>query len=232
MLNRGKIHIVLGLVIGCLTSLITVSLASEPTRPEFDRVLDRNREDSIQNVSNLSSTEVLKRLKDVDYIADDYYMRKTIYKSFHHRKMEGIDQSLQKLSLPEKQFTNGNVIHRTRDLYIGKKIFETFPEDSVPRLLKLYESGDAVTKGNVIRVSGNLAGPAVDRLLMTALYDKTVCEQEYPELDGSPMRVCDLAYNQLVLRFNIQNVLRTIGPIYRLETRDYHITILKGRLMP
>ena len=26
------------------------------------------------------------------------------------------------------------------------------------------------------------------------------------------MRICDLAYNQLVLRYRIKNVLRTIGP--------------------
>ena len=44
------------------------------------------------------------------------------------------------------------------------------------------------------------------------------------------MRICDVAYNQLVLRYRIKNVLRTIGPIYRPENRDYHISVLKGRL--
>jgi hypothetical protein len=98
--------------------------------------------------------------------------------------MEGINQSLRKLSLPEKEFANGSVIFRTRDIYVAKRIFEIFPDDSVPRLLKLYEGGDAVTKGNIIRVTGKLAGPAIDRLLMNALNDKTVCEQEDPEAEG------------------------------------------------
>lgn len=229
MVNRGKIHVVLGFVTGCLALMATVSLASEPGKPEFDRVLDRTREDSIRKVSTLSSSEVLNRLKDVEYVADEYYLQKTIYKSFQNRKMEGIGQSLQKLSLPEKEFANGNVVFRTRDMYVAKKIFEIFPEDSVPGLLKLYEGGDAVTKGNVIRVSGTLAGPAVDRLLINALYDTTVCEQEDPEADGPPMRICDLAYNQLVTRFQVKSVLRTIGPSHRLENRDYHISVLKGR---
>ncbi|MBE0568683.1 MAG: hypothetical protein IH577_03260 [Deltaproteobacteria bacterium] len=166
----------------------------------------------------------------MEYIADEYYMKKTIYNSFQHREINGIALSLRKLSLPEKEFTNGKAIHRSRDLYVAKKILETFPESSIPKLLKTYDSGDDVTKGNVIRVSGKLAGPVVDRLLINALYDKTVCDQEDPEADGPPMRICDVAYNQLVVRFQVKNVLRTIGPVHRIENRDYHIEVLKGRL--
>lgn len=44
------------------------------------------------------------------------------------------------------------------------------------------------------------------------------------------MRICDLAYNQLVLRYRLKNVLRTIGPVHRIETQDSHIEILKGKL--
>jgi len=215
---------------GCLAFLISVSIASESKRPEFDRALDRKKENAIKDTSRLSSPEVFERLKDVEYIADEYYMKKTIYNSFQHREIDGIALSLQKLSLPEKEFTNGNAIHRSRDLYVAKKILETFPESSIPKLLKAYDRGDAVTKGNVIRVSGKLAGPVVDRLLINALYDKTVCDQEDPEADGPPMRICDVAYNQLVVRFQVKDVLRTIGPVHRIENRDYHIDVLKGRL--
>jgi len=230
MVNRGKTCIVLGFVMGCLASPIAVSMASEPQRPEFDRVLDQKKENAIQNTSKLSATEVFERLKDVDYIVDEYYMKKTIYNAFQHREIDGIALSLQKLSLPEKEFTNGKTTHRSRDLYVVKKILESFPEISILKLLKLYESGDAVTKGNVIRVSGKLEGPAVDRLLIDALSDKTVCDQQDPEADGPPLRLCDLAYNQLVLRFQVKNVLRTLGPVQMIETRDYHIAVLKGRL--
>jgi HEAT repeat protein len=121
-------------------------------------------------------------------------------------------------------------VHRAKDLYIGKKMFEVFPGEAIPKLLKLYETGDATTRGNVIRVSGNLAGPEITALLVNALDDKTFCDPEDPEVEGLPMRICDVAYNQLVLRYRIKNVLRTIGPIYRPENRDYHIAVLKGRL--
>lgn len=230
MVNCWKGCVSSGLVMGCMILLTTVSLGSEPERPEFDSVLDKAKENAIQKTSRLSPTEAFEKLKHVDYIAEEYFLRKTIFRAFQHRRNAGIEMSLRKLALPEKEFTKGSVFIRTADIYVAKKIFEVFQEESIPKLLKLYESGDAVTKGNVIRVSGGLAGAAVDRLLIEALHDKTVCEQEDPEVDGSPMRICDLAYNQLVVRFQVKNVLRTIGPIHRVDNRDFHIATLKGRL--
>ena len=45
---------------------------------------------------------------------------------------------------------------------------------------------------------------------------------------ANPLRVCDVAYNLIVLHYGIQNVLRTIGTVHRIEVRDYHIDKLKG----
>ena len=218
------------LMIVCLAPAVTATIASEPQNPDTGRIFDKKTEDKINKTSSLGSEEAFERLKEVDFIVAEDRLSKAIHKSFSHRKNEGIEISLAKLSLPERAFVDGMVIHRSKDLYIGKKIFEAFPEESIPGLLKLYERGDSTTRGNVIRVFGNLAGSAIDRLLIDALYDKTVCEQEDPEADGPPMRICDLAYNQLVLRFQVKNVLRTIGPVHRTEIRDYHISVLKGRL--
>jgi hypothetical protein len=231
MMKSGRcIPRVVLLVIACLAAVVTVTKASEHPNPDTRRIFDDKTEDKINKTSILGSTEAFERLKEVDFIVADDRLNKAIYKTFDHRKNEGIGISFAKLSLPEREIVDGRVIHRTRDLYIGKKIFEAFPEESIPGLLKLYERGDSTTRGNVIRVSGNLPGPAVAGLLIRALDDKTYCEQEDPETDGPPMRICDLAYNQLVLRHQIKNVLRTIGPVHRLENREYHISVLKGRL--
>ena len=132
--------------------------------------------------------------------------------------------------MPEKEIVNGRRVHRADDIYLAKKFVEVFPDESGPILLDLYGRGDATTKGNVVRVSGRMAGKIARNILVTALDDKTFSGPEDPEVDGPPMRVCDLAYNQLVLRYRIRNVLRTIGPIDRIENRDYHINNLKGRL--
>ena len=148
-----------GLVAGCLASLVADSGAFEPQKPDVNRVFDNKKEDVINKTSTLPSAEVLERLQGVDFIGEDDYISKTIYKSFKNRRSEGIALSLQNLSLPERENVNGREVYRTKDLYIGKKIFEVFPEESIPKLLKLYETGDATTRGNVIRVSGSLVGP-------------------------------------------------------------------------
>jgi len=218
------------LMIACLASVVTTTKASEPQDPDTGRIFDKKTEDMINKTSSLDSENAFESLKEVDFIVAEDRLSKAIKKSFSHRRNDGIELSLAKLSLPERVFVDGTVIHRTKDLYVGKKIFEAFQEESIPRLLNLYERGDSTTRGNVVRVSGNLAGTAVTELLINALDDKTFCELEDPEVDGSPLRICDLAYNQLVLRYRIQNVLRTIGPTHRLENRDYHISVLRGRL--
>lgn len=113
----------------------------------------------------------------------------------------------------------------------AKSILEAFPDESVPALRALYRRGDALTRGNIVRSSGGIpGGDAVRDLLVGALEDKSFCEETSPESVGEPLRVCDVAYNQLVLRYRVKGMLRTIGPAHRVEIRDYHIGILKTKL--
>ena len=113
----------------------------------------------------------------------------------------------------------------------AKSILEAFPDESVPALRALYRRGDALTRGNIVRSSGGIpGGDAVRDLLVGALEDKSFCEAASPESVGEPLRVCDAAYNQLVLRYRVKGMLRTIGPAHRVEIRDYHIGILKTKL--
>jgi len=57
-----------GLVAGCLASLVAVSGAFEPQKPNVDRVFDNKKEDVINKTSTLPSAEVLERLKGVDFL--------------------------------------------------------------------------------------------------------------------------------------------------------------------
>ena len=50
------------------------------------------------------------------------------------------------------------------------------------------------------------------------------------ETVGEPLRICDVAYNQLVLRYNVKGVLRVIGTIHKIDVRNYHIEKLKALL--
>jgi hypothetical protein len=220
--------VVLGVILVML--LFNSGNAAEPERPDVNHVFDFEKEAKINDVVNLPTQEAFEKLKGLEFLINDNLLHKAVFKTFKNRKKEGINLALNYLKLPEREIINGKSIDRTNDFYVVKKIFEVFPEESVNKILKLYKNGDAVTRGNIIRASGNVSGNAVRKLLIKALNDKAVCEEEYPEMAGEPLRICDVAYNQLVLRYNIKNVLRTIGNVYRIEVRDYNIDILKSKL--
>jgi hypothetical protein len=151
MMNHGGCvpRIVL-LVIACLASVATVAKATEHPNPDTSRIFDKTTEDKINKTASLGSAEAFERLKEVDFLVAEDRLNKAIHKSFSHRKNEGIEISLAGLSLPGRTYVDGMVVHRTKDLYVGKKIFEAFPEESIPRLLELYERGDSTTRGNVV----------------------------------------------------------------------------------
>jgi len=229
-MKRKNRFFIIGLAIGCLISFMKMAAASEPQRPEVNHVFDMEKEQKINKISSHSSGEALEELKGVEFLAEEDLLNKAIFKTFHQRKQEGIALSLRNLSLPKKEIINGRRVHRAKDIFLARKIAEVFPDESAPVLLDLYGKGDATTKGNVVRVSGRIEGKIARNLLIKALDDKTFAGPEDPEVDGPPMRICDLAYNQLVLRYRIKNVLRTIGPGDRIENRDYHINNLRRRL--
>ncbi len=230
MTMRKNSLFTIGLAVGCLVFFAVSAAAGEPRRPEVNRTLDAIKEQNINRMSGHSSSEAFEELKGVEFLVDEDYLHKAIHRTFRGRKQEGISLSLRMFSLPEKESINGRRIHRAGDFHIARKIAEVFPDESAPILLDLYEKGDATTKGNVVRISGKIEGNIPRNLLLRALNDKTFSGPEDPEIDGPPMRICDLAYNQLVLRYRVRNVLRTIGPCDRIENRDYHINQLKGKI--
>jgi hypothetical protein len=118
------------------------------------------------------------------------------------------------------------------DFYIGKKTLQIFPSESVGSLINLYNSStDPAVRGNIICVLGTMeGGQNIRNLLIAALDDQTYCEEKHLEMEGKPMRICDEAYNQLVLRYHIEGVLRCIGNAHSMDVRDDNIDTLKGLL--
>jgi hypothetical protein len=227
--QKTPLHLT-GLAAWLLVFLLAGAAAAEPRKPSVTGILDGKKELRINQIYLRPSTEAYEELKGVEFLADEDFANKAVYQTFHRRRMEGIELAVRKLSMPVKDFSNGRMHHRAGDIYVAGKIFEIFPDESIPILLERYRNGDATTKGNIVRASGRMAGKPAGDLLLEALEDKTYCDPVDPEVEGPPMRVCDLAYNQLVLRHRIRNVLRTIGPNDRIDNRDYHIAILKTKL--
>jgi len=207
------------------------AMAGEPTRPQGDRVLSTPKEAKIRGIQNLPVDEIFERLKSADFLVDEDLLNRAVFVAFHKRDIEAIEYALQYLQAPYTQTVNGRLVSRASELYVAKKIFMVFPDKATNQLINLYQNDDPVIRGNVIRVCGEVAGgKEIRNLLVAALDDKAVCEQEDLETGGSPLRVCDVAYNQLVLRYGIKKVQRTLGLSHGMETRDDNINSLKLRL--
>lgn len=218
------------IIIFCLTVLIGLAGAKEPTRPTVDYTFDSKKEAKILELKGLQVPEIFNRLKGIDFIINGKLLNKAIFVAFNNSKKEAVAYAMRHLSGP-RQIVEGERVSRNYDFDVAKKILRMFPDEAVDSLLEVYNSSDPVTKSNIICVLGKMAGgQAIRNLLIEALDDKTFCEEEHPEMIGEPLRICDEAYNQLVLRYSITNVLRTIGNVHRIEIRDYHIDELKGRL--
>ncbi|HUV41005.1 MAG TPA: Ig-like domain-containing protein, partial [Sedimentisphaerales bacterium] len=189
------------------------------------------KQEKIEQLKMLSANDAFERLKDSDFLTDKALLKQGISTAFKNTSTQAVTLSLEKLKGPVKQVSQDRVIHRAGDIYIAKKILAAFPQQSVDALLQLYESGDTITKGNVLSAAGALAGNEdIDNMLIEALDDKSSAEDQDAETIGQALRICDIAYNQLVLAGRIKNVLRTIGTSHSIQVRDYHINVLKNRL--
>lgn len=218
------------LTISFLLLLMRPGRAEEPQRPDVYKLLDSEDEAKISEVVHLTPEEAFERLKGIDFLIKEDLLHKAIFETYKYRKAEGIKLAFRYLTLPQREIIDGKVVDRTEYFYVAKKFLEVFPDESVSKLLGLYRRGNGMVQGNVIRASGKISGEAIKQLLVMALDNKIYSEEETPEMEGIPLRVCDEAYNQLVLRYVVKDVLRTIGNGFTLEVRDYHIEVLKEKL--
>lgn len=207
-----------------------IAPAAEPRRPEVTKSFSPEKESKVQALASRSTKAAFDGLKAVEFLVNKDLTHKAVYAAFNHRKVEALNLARNYLKLPFPKFDETRRANRVRDFNIAKKIFEVFPDESTPLLTNLYRESDSFARGNIIRAAGGVAGgESIKKLLIEALGDKSFAEDETPDMVGEPLRVCDEAYNQLVLRYRVTNVLRTITQAHDIATRDHHIDILKQR---
>ncbi len=193
----------------------------EPNKPNTDKMFDSVKEKKMEEIASLAAEEAFAKLMADDFQCNPEMTYKAIYQAFRSRKAEILDLVQLYLMMPLREVGGGEAENREKEFLLSKRIFETFPEEAAPVLRALYNSGDDVTRGNTIRAAGQVAGgPEVKHLLIEALDDVSTYEEMAPDDMGEPMRVCDMAYNQLVLRYAIKSMHRTIGPGNSPEVRD------------
>lgn len=184
--------------------------------------LSNNQKEEINAIKKMSTTNAFNRLSDDHFIANSQLSEKAISEVFKNSQA-AVDFALN--ILPALTQTND---HKSVNMLItAKRILVQFADQSIPKLLLL----DNPINKNIIIAAGPLSyDPSIRKMLVAALDEKAEVIDDSPDLVGQPLRICDIAYNQLVLNLKITNLLRTIGTSMDYETRDYHINLLKQRL--
>ncbi len=191
----------------------------------------RSQPRALEELSRSPAAHVFAELKDEEFISDEDSSEQAVVSAFDQRRAEGIALALEQVTAPATEASSPRTPSRARDFMVARRILAAFPDESMPRLLELYARGNAATRGNVVRAAGSVpGGDRVRSFLRAALEDKSVCEESSPEAMGEPLRVCDVAYNQLVVGSGVKGVLRTLSPAHSLAAREYHIGVLKTRL--
>lgn len=185
---------------------------------------------ALPELGTLPVATEIHSIEKLNVFYDQALLIQTLKLSLVNRQAEGITHALETLKLPGRDKSGRLISGRAEAHFVARNILQAFPTAAGGRLVAAYASGDTMTRANLITVAGALPGKEITVLLSKALTDTTRYEDLDPERPGDPLRLCDLAYNQLVLRLKTPGVLRTIGPGLRYGTRDFHIAVLKGKL--
>lgn len=202
---------------------------SESPQPRIYAGLTARKEAKISFLKTMAVKDVIQNIQDEDFIIDDGYANRAINVALADRKEESLDTALDLLKRPKVEIIDGRRTNRSDQILVAKKILQVFQEEGLNRISGIYSSSEPTAKANFIEALGGMSGSEPNDMLVAALDDKSFCEAD-PETEGEPMRVCDAAYNQLVLKYKIPDVLRTIGPAYTIDQRDYFISVLKEKL--
>ncbi len=224
----GRKFIIVSLTTMVLTGIICPGFCIADNWGSVDySEIKAKKEAKIKALVSMDVQRVFKELQKSSFMSDRKGLKGAIRTGFKNR--EGLAVAIALKTVESIQSDEGESGQGKR-FYISKMVLATFPYKSIEALNRMYRISDSSTKGNVIKVLGSMPRGQVKHLLVAALDNKAFCEEEDPEIVGSPLRVCDVAYNQLVWRHRTKGVLRTIGTSHRMEVRDYHIYVLKKQL--
>ncbi|HBG28289.1 MAG TPA: hypothetical protein DDX75_14480 [Phycisphaerales bacterium] len=186
--------------------------------------LTSGQQADIAEIKTLSIADAFERLSESRYAANSQLCEQAILEVFMNNEEQAVDYAIKIV----QSHTGKREINK---LITAKHVLFQFADESIPQLLQLYPQMDNSVNANIIKAVGSLVfDSAIRNMLTAALNDKTEIFDDNPELVGQPLRICDIAYNQLVLNLKIKDVLRVIGTGMSEEIRNYHIDVLKTKL--
>ncbi len=202
----------------------------EPLPLNVETKLSNEQTNTIYSLESLFLEDTFIRLQGADIFPNKAFLHSAIYSAMKFREEEAVAFAVDYIRKSGSSNSQGEWKDDARAFYVAKEILRVFPETAMEHIFPLYEVSGPKIRGRIVRSLGSISGYDAQELLFSALEDQRYFENDDEELNGIPMRVCDLAYNQLVLRYRIKGVLRNIAPMHKIDVRDYHIEILKNNL--
>ena len=207
-----------------------VADAKEPTLPKLNIVFSPEKEERLSDLEKLSVGDCFEELKDIDFLIDDDYSNKAVYKCFKKNIDDAIEYAIEYLKQPAKT-VEGETVIMNDNHYVAKAVLRVFALEAENKLVKAYKKGSPETRAYILYAMGMMASKKAKNQLIEALDDKAVYEKTYPEMEGEPRRVCDMAYNQLRLRYaeELVDLPRTIADSDPIKIRDSYIDEMNTR---
>lgn len=206
------------------------AMASIPATRLTAADLDPARQRRLRGLAACPTTLLPRRLRSPEYLASAALLRLAARTGYERRPSEGLAMAIGVLTDLAASPLAADARTRTTQSErwaVARAVLTAFPEAAVPRLIELYDGGDAVTQGLVLQAMGPIDDDgAVDAVLLAALEDRRPCDRGAGESLGEPLRLCDVAYNQIVLRHGLRGVQRVLGSSHRIAVRDDQIATL------
>ena len=221
------------IIVGFLLIFVNAGLvgSKEPNPPNVSKVLSPKKEARILQLEKVSVNHCYEQLKETEFLLDDDFSGKAAYRCFKNRKQVTLRLVMDKLKNAPYTLEGENIVYND-DLYVAKIVSKVFSADAEVLISNEYKKSTAQTKANMLMVLGQMSGNRARAILTEALNDQSAYEEDYAGMEGIPLRICDMAYNQLRLRYadELVDLPRTIGNPDRIEKRDFYVADMKGRL--
>ena len=189
--------------------------------------LTSNQQADMAEMKKVPMKNAFAVLAEPKYAANTQLCETAVSQAFAGKEDEAVTHALAKLQSPDLMADYTGIC----ELNAAKTVLSQFADISIPRLLAIYPQSNIISKAKLLATAGPMAcDNEVRNMFIAALDDASFTVNDNPELVGEPLRICDIAYNQLVLNLKINEVLRVIGTGMSEEIRDYHIDVLKKKL--
>jgi hypothetical protein len=176
-----------------------------------------------------SCESVFEQLKSPEAVADDAYRKQLIHKFFLAEPASSIPFVLKKLWTGPSSHSPQHRQSHEMDCYIVRTILAEMPVE-VQEVLVSTKTDTPNQKARLLETMGMFKTPLAFDGLRESLSDQRLSNLGAALYGGWPYRVCDIAYNTLILRLRLTDFRAPLGVNHSYAQRNRWIRRLEDWL--